>query len=88
MHGMPSISGTSGLAAVVLNSEPEFGTMNGTQVVVNWSASSPPVHWACEVPGSGMEYAVIAGAAAAATTKAPITNSRRIANGEVAIPQF
>lgn len=88
MHGMPSISGTSGLAAVVVNREPAFGTMKGVQVVVNWSASSPDEHpWACGIPGSGVENAAIAGALAAATMKAPIMRCRRIANEEVAIPQ-
>lgn len=87
MHGMPSISGTSGLAAVVVNGEPAFGTMNGTQVVVNWSGSSPPEHWACATPGSGIENAATAGAAAAATTKVPIRRCRRIAKEEEAIPR-
>ena len=88
MHGMPSISGTSGLAAVVLNGEPELGTMKGTQVVVNWSSSSPDEHpWACGSPGPGMENAAIAGAVAAATMTAPIMTCRRIANEDVAIPQ-
>ena len=73
MHGMPSISGTSGFAADVVNGDdPALGTMKGTHVVVNWSASSPPVHCAWATPGSGVENAAIAGAAAAATTKAPI----------------
>jgi hypothetical protein len=48
--------------------------------VVNWSASSPPEHWAWAIPGSGIDNAVIAGAAADATTKAPIKSCRRIAN--------
>ena len=34
VHGTPSISGISGLAAVVVKPPGEFGTMNGTQVVV------------------------------------------------------
>ena len=88
MHGIPSISGTSGLAAVVVNGEPAFGTMNGTQVVVNWSGSSPPVHCATGIPGSGIEYAATAGAAAAATTKAPIRRCRRIAKEGEASPRF
>ena len=89
MHGIPSISGISGLAAVVVNGEPAFGTMKGTQVVVNWSSSSPDEHpWACGSPGPGMENAAIAGAVAAATMKAPIMTCRRIANEDVAIPRF
>jgi len=89
VHGMPSISGISGLAAVVVKPEgPLLGTRKGTQVVVNWSDSSPPEHWATAVPGSGAENAAIAGAVADATTKAPITSCRRIAKEEVAIPRF
>ena len=88
MHGMPSISGTSGLAAVVVNGEPAFGTMNGTQVVVNWSGSSPPEHCATGMPGSGIENAATAGAAAAATAKAPIKRCRRIAKEEEAKARF
>ena len=87
MQGMPSISGTSGLAAVVVNGEPALGTMKGTQVVVNWSSSSPPEHWASGSPASGVENAAIAGAVAAATMKAPIMRCRRIANEDVAIPR-
>lgn len=41
MHGIPAISGTSGFAAVVVNSGGEVGTRNGVHVVVNWSISSP-----------------------------------------------
>ena len=53
MHGMPSISGTSGFAAVVVNGEPELGTMKGTQVVVNWSSSSPVEHLGLRITGLG-----------------------------------
>lgn len=86
MHGMPSISGTSGLAAVVVKSGADLGTMKGTQVVVKVSISSPDVHCASGVPGSAVKMAV-AGAAAAATMKAPIRNCRRMTNERVVIPQ-
>jgi hypothetical protein len=44
VHGTPSISGMSGLAAVVVNPCGEFGTMNGVQEVVKTSSSSPVSH--------------------------------------------
>lgn len=88
MQGMPSISGTSGFAAVVVNGEPEFGTMNGTQVVVNASCSSPDEQpWASGLTGSA-EKAAIVGAAAAARVNAPITMSRRTAIEDVVMPRF
>jgi hypothetical protein len=34
VHGTPSISGMSGLAAVVVKPDGEFGTRNGVQLVV------------------------------------------------------
>lgn len=88
MHGIPSISGTSGLAAVVENSCPEFGTMNGTQVVVKVSLSSPEEHWASGVAGSGAATAAIVGTAAAATMKPPASSSRPNAYEEEVIPRF
>ena len=44
VHGTPSISGMSGLAAVVVNPWGELGTRNGVQEVVNTSSSSPESH--------------------------------------------
>ncbi len=41
VQGTPSISGMSGLAAVVVNPCGEFGTKNGVQEVVKTSSSSP-----------------------------------------------
>ena len=87
MHGMPSISGTSGLAAVVVKPPGEFGTMNGVHVVVKVSASSPDEHCASAAPGVGAEYIAMAGTAAVATMNPPVKSSRRIANEEVAIPR-
>ncbi len=87
MHGMPSISGTSGLAAVVLNSGGDTGTMNGVHVVVNVSISSPDWHCATDVVGAGAEEIAMVGSAATAKMKPPARASRRIANEDVAIPQ-
>ena len=53
VHGTPSISGMSGLAAVVVNPCGEFGTMNGVQEVVKTSSSSPVSHAAS---GDGMRW--------------------------------
>lgn len=89
MHGMPSISGTSGFAAVVVNSGGELGTRNGVHVVVNWSSSSPDWHpCASEGPGPHVEYRVTTGAAATAATKPPIRTSRRTENEDVVIQRF
>ena len=89
VQGMPSISGMSGLAAFVVKPcGPLLGTRKGTQVVVNESDSSPLEHWATAIPGAAVDKAAITGAAADATTKAPIRTCRRIAKEGVAIPGF
>ena len=44
VQGTPLISGTSGLAAVVVNPCGEFGTMNGVHTVVKTSSSSRGSH--------------------------------------------
>ena len=53
VQGTPSISGMSGLAAVVVKPCGEFGTMNGVQEVVKTSSSSPVSHAAS---GDGMRW--------------------------------
>jgi hypothetical protein len=88
MQGIPPISGTSGLAAVVVKPSGELGTRNGVQVVVKESLSSPDWHWATDVFEAGAEKIAIVGAVAAATMKLPDRISRRIAKEDVAIPRF
>jgi hypothetical protein len=44
VHGTPSISGMSGLAAVEVNPSGEFGTKKGVQEAVKTSSSSPSLH--------------------------------------------
>ena len=51
VHGTPSISGMSGLAAVVVNPCGELGTKNGVQEVVKTSSSSPESHAASGLSG-------------------------------------
>jgi len=87
MHGMPSISGTSGFAAVVVKPCGERGTRNGVHVVVNVSCSSPVWHWASGAPGSGADNTETVGTAAAATMKPPISSRCRNEREEVAIPR-
>lgn len=86
MQGMPWISGTSGLAAVVWNSGGAVGTRNGVQVVVKVSLSSPEEHWASGAPDSGAAKAAIVGEAAAVTMNPPMS-SRRSVKAEVVIPR-
>ena len=43
VHGMPLISGRPPTGEVLVNSG-EFGTISGTQILVNWSSVSPPAH--------------------------------------------
>src|ERR1700682_5098620 len=54
---------------MVLNDEPEFGTVWGTQTPVNWSSSSPPGHASTEALGPAKT--AIAGATATATANPP-----------------
>ncbi len=79
VHGTPSISGTSGLAAVVVKGAGELGTTNGTHAPVNWSASSPPEQSArCELDAAeGTANAAIAGVAATPSAKPPARSKRR-----------
>src|SRR5258708_24577893 len=64
-------AGRSGLPGMLLNDEPEFGTVWGTQTCVNWSSSSPPGHWASGAEALGTAKTAIAGAIATATAKPP-----------------
>jgi hypothetical protein len=61
----------SGLPGMLLNVEPEFGTVWGTQIPVNWSSSSPPGHWASGTEALGTAKTAIAGAIATATANPP-----------------
>jgi hypothetical protein len=82
---MPSISGISGFAALVVNNGDLVGTRKGVHVEVKTSFSSPDEHWASETPGSGVKPPAITGAATAATMNPPVRSSRRIADGVFAI---
>jgi hypothetical protein len=61
---------------MLLNVEPEFGTVCGRQTPVKVSSSSPPGHWAKGTAALGTAKTAIAGAAATATANAPATISR------------
>src|SRR5258705_116913 len=58
-----------------VNDEPEFGTVWGMQLPVNWSSSSPAGHWA-STEALGPAKIAIAGAIAAATATPPARISR------------
>src|SRR5882724_11327069 len=73
---MPSTAGMSGLPGMLLNVEPEFGTVWGMQIPENWSSSSPPGHWASGVELLGTAKTAIAGAAAIASANPPARISR------------
>src|ERR1700712_4485367 len=84
VHGTPSISGMSGLAAEVVNGDGELGTTKGTQAPVNWSASSPEAQsakWEPEAAG-GTVTAATTGAAATASANPPARRRRRAENSK------
>ena len=63
----------------VLWNSGEFGTMSGTQILVNWSSVSPPGHAVIdgvELPVVGTANIATAGAAAIATANPPARISR------------
>jgi hypothetical protein len=76
VQGMPLTAGKSGLPGMVLNVEPEFGTVWGMQDPVNWSSSSPAGHWASGTESLGTAKTAIAGAIATATANPPARISR------------
>src|SRR5689334_17823882 len=87
VQGMPSISGRPPTGAVAEKSG-EFGTMSGTQMLVNWSSLSPPAQ--AEIDGAepaevGTANIATAGAAAIATANPPARISRRVGSWKVAI---
>lgn len=77
VHGMPWISGMSGLAAVDVNPCGEFGTRNGVQEVVKTSSSSPEVHWASGAECVGCARIAAPGAIAIARANPPARIRRR-----------
>jgi hypothetical protein len=81
VHGMPSISGMSGLAAVVVNPCGEFGTKNGVQDVVKTSSSSPESHAAWGAECVGCATIAAAGAIAIAIANPPARIRRRVVIG-------
>jgi len=84
VHGTPSISGMSGLAAVVVNPSGELGTRNGVQEVVNTSSSSPESHAARgfdSVECVGCATIAAAGAMAIARANPPARIRRRVVIG-------
>jgi hypothetical protein len=56
---------------MLLNDEPEFGTVWGMQEPVNWSSSSPAGHWASGAEALGTAKTATAGAIATATANPP-----------------
>lgn len=82
MQGTPSTAGRSGLPGMVLNDEPELGTVCGTQIPVNWSSSSPPGHASTEALGPAKT--AIAGEKATATAN-PQARISRFESSRVAI---
>jgi hypothetical protein len=90
VHGTPSISGMSGLAAVDVKPSGEFGTKNGVQVAVKTSSSSPSAHAATGFKSVGcVAFTIIAaaGVAAIAMANPPARNRRRILVGSVVIAE-
>jgi hypothetical protein len=88
VHGMPLISGMSGLAAVDVNPCGEFGTKNGVHEVVKTSSSSPVSHAARgleSVACVGCPTIATAGAMAIATANPPARIRRRAVMGYVVI---
>jgi hypothetical protein len=81
VQGMPSISGMSGLAAVVVKPCGEFGTKKGVQVVVKTSSSSPELHAASgfeSVACVGCATIAAAGAMTIASANPPARIRRRV----------
>jgi hypothetical protein len=60
---------------MLLNTEPELGTVWGMQLPVNWSSSSPAGHWA-SIDALGTAKTPTAGAIATATANPPARISR------------
>jgi hypothetical protein len=87
VQGMPPISGRPPTGAV-LEKSGEFGTISGTQILVNWSSVSPPAHAetdGADVPFGETANIATAGAAAIATANPPARISRRVGRWKVAI---
>ena len=94
VHGIPPTSGRPPTGAVLPSSgavppnSGEFGTMSGTQMLVNWSSISPPAQAeidGAELPEVGTANIATAGAAAIATANPPARISRRVGRWKVAI---
>jgi hypothetical protein len=85
VQGMPSISGMSGLAAVVVNPCGELGTKKGVQEVVKTSSSSPESHAARGAECVGCATIAAAGAMAIAMANPPARITRRVVIGYVVI---
>jgi len=88
VHGTPSISGMSGLAAVDVNPSGEFGTKKGVHDAVKTSSSSPVSHAAIgleSVASVGCAMIAAAGVMAIATANPPARSRRRVGLGIVVI---
>jgi hypothetical protein len=78
VHGTPSISGMSGLAAVEVNPSGEFGTKKGVQEAVKTSSSSPSLHWAIGLESVECAAIATAGVMAIASANPPADSRRRV----------
>ncbi|WP_157681411.1 hypothetical protein [Mycobacterium sp. JS623] len=78
VHGTPSISGMSGLAAVEVNPSGELGTKIGVQDNVKTSSSSPSLHCANGLESVECAAIATAGVMAIASANPPAESRRRV----------